>query len=709
MSPSSLRSCLLTATLSLFFAVTSSQAIVGVNSASPGVIGNQHITFAANLDLGRTVGFVDYNNGTGTGTLVPSTEAGIFKFLTAAHNVDSNNDGRLDAGSGTLTIYFGNSPGLNGAGATYSVVANANQIALSPLWASAPAGAATNDLAVVSFRRDQLTPVIRDEGGQPSPSTIQASAVSSTSPLGMQALQAGHGLHSDGTVNLGGDGGAAQQVNGILKGGTNVIDFVGVPTITVGGTITADSGFVVLTDFDKPDGTTSTFGATTGGPNEAGTAKGDSGSALFADTNNDGKREVVGVLNGGDNPFPTGASTFGDISQYAPILTQSNLAFLQGQKVFVGLSSNGVSAGDFGGAGFAIMDSAAINTFNSGVTTASQTQSQAQAPLQQPVGTVQNRVNNITRGTSNFDNVGGDEVTLQDLAGFGSRRWEIWASSNLARVDSERGGTNGGALDSRYGATTVGIDCLATSHVMVGAFWSYLYGTGHSTNLDMESRGNAVGFSLLTEWYGLTSSFIYNYSLGETEIRRLTGGAEATAAPGSSSHTLDWTLSYNMRHRGWVHGPTGGLRYSFGRVEGYSETSAIPVPGLMTLTGQDFSVFRFNLGYNAAYHIHTDFGKIVPYLSASWINQTQHTSSTTASFQGTPFSVVGSGGGVVPFGTGPSSAIAGASSNQSFASVQLGVEVIAHQALKVNLMAYSNVFRSGTTEYGGGVQVGVLF
>lgn len=697
--------------LSAMLIALPSYAIVGVNSASPGVIGTQHIDFASNLNLGRTVGFVEYNNANGTGTVVPSTEAGVFKLLTAAHNVDSDNNGVLDAGTGTIKIYFGNAPGENGQAATYSVTATASQIAFNPLWAqtgNVPAGAATNDLAVISFRIDQLTPVIRDEGGQPSISTIQASAVSSTSPLGMAAVMAGHGLHSDGTVDLGGNTIPDQnQVNGILKGGTNTIDSVGVPTITVGATISPDSGFVIMTDFDKPDGTTSTMGATTGGPNEVGTAKGDSGSALFADTNNDQKLEVVGVLNGGDNRFGA-ASTFGDISQYAPILTQSNLAFLQGQKVFVGLSSNGVSAGDFGGAGFAIMDAAGIANFNNGVTTVTQSQTQTQTPLQAPVGTVQTHVNNITRGTSNFDNVGGDEVTLKDLAGFGSRRWEIWASSNLGRVDSARGGTNGGALNSRYGAATAGIDFLATSHVIVGAFWSYLYGTGHSTNLDMESRGNAVGFSVVTEWYGLTSSFIYNYSLGETEINRTIGGAEATASPGSSSHTLDWTLSYVMRHNGWVHGPTGGVRYTSGSVDGYSETSPVPVPGLMTLTGQDFSVFRFNLGYNAAYHIQTDFGRIVPYASASWVHLTQRSSTATASFQGTPFSVIGSGG-AVPFGSGPSTAIAGTSSTQGFASVQLGVEVLANKGVRVNLMTYTNVFRSGVTEYGGGMQVGVYF
>ena len=93
------------------FQMPNAWAIVGVNSAGPGIIGTQHATFASGLDLGRTVGFVHYAGSTGTGTVVPSFEAGIFKFLTAAHNVDGNNDGVLDAGAGTIIVYFGNAPG----------------------------------------------------------------------------------------------------------------------------------------------------------------------------------------------------------------------------------------------------------------------------------------------------------------------------------------------------------------------------------------------------------------------------------------------------------------------------------------------------------------------------------------------------------------------------------------------------------------------
>lgn len=64
---------------------------------------------------------------------------------------------------------------------------------------------------------------------------------------------------------------------------------------------------------------------------------------------------------------------------------------------------------------------------------------------------------------------------------------------------------------------------------------------------------------------------------------------------------------------------------------------------------------------------------------------------------------------MTPFGAGPSSSFAGRSTAQSFANVQLGVEVLARKGVRVNLMAYTNVFRSGVTEYGGGAQIGIYF
>jgi hypothetical protein len=77
--------------------------------------------------------------------------------------------------------------------------------------------------------------------------------VSSTNPLGGAAILGGHGLFADGTVNLGGEENpedqvpdavppGARDVNGVLKTGTNTVDFVGVPGAIAPPTISPASG-----------------------------------------------------------------------------------------------------------------------------------------------------------------------------------------------------------------------------------------------------------------------------------------------------------------------------------------------------------------------------------------------------------------------------------------------------------------------------------
>ncbi|HQW29048.1 MAG: autotransporter outer membrane beta-barrel domain-containing protein [Verrucomicrobiales bacterium] len=694
------------------FLPVASYATVGEQSAGGGVLGPAYAADAAGFDFGRAVAFIQYGAGTATGTLVPSSELGVIKFLTAAHNVDSNNDGVLDAGAGNITLFFGNTPGTTGAGATYSVVATFDQIAVNPNWAPS-AGSATHDMAVVSFSFAQITTVT---GG----ATIQAAAVTSTSPLGLEAKLGGHGLFADGTVNLAGEENpedqtpdavppGAQDVDGILKTGTNTVDFVGVPGAVAPPTIAPSSGTVILLDFDKSDGSTSTLGGTTGGPLEAGTAKGDSGSALFVDTNGDGKLEVTGVLNGGDNPFPTGASTFGDISQYAPVLTASNLAFLAGQNVFVGTSFAGKSAGEFGGAGFSIVDITAINNFNNGVATARQTQSHATQSISSHLGAIQTHVNRFNRGTSRLENVGGGEVGLDDIAGYNSGRWELWVDGDLGSVDTDPSGGASG-FDSHFGAATVGIDFLATSYVIVGMTWSHLYGKSEAAvnNLSLESDGNALGFNISGNWGGLNSSLIYSYATSETDISRSVGAARAFASPDTTAHPIDWTLSYNFHNEGWVHGPTGGVRYTNGSIDPYTEASNIPVAGLMTVAEQDFEFFRFNAGYNVAYHIPIDDGKIVPYLGAALIHETRNNSNANAAFQGTPFYGIGVGG-LVPFGTGPTAAVGVGDSDSTYLNVRGGVELFKNNGFSLNINGYINTYRDDMIDAGAGVQVGYSF
>ena len=416
---------------------------------------------------------------------------------------------------------------------------------------------------------------------------------------------------------------------------------------------------------------------------------------------------MVGVLNGGDNPIQgQGPSMFGDLSQYAAVLTPSNLRFLAAQGVFVGVAFNGVSAGEFGGAGFAIVDMTGVNNFNAGVQTAQQTGGFTTQTVTPQLAGIQTHVNRVQRGTSRLENVGGDEVTLEDAAGFGSRRWELWTAGNLGRADVDRSASANG-LDSRFTAATVGLDFVATSHFLVGASWSYLDGRGRSTfnEARMESNGNAVGFHVSGNWGGLTSSLIYNYAHSDTEISRSLTGVRAYASPDVSAHTIDWSLAYNFRKGRWVHGPTLGVRYTHGRTDAYSEASDVPVAGLASVSTQDFNALRANLGYNVAWHIPFGEGEIVPFFSAAYIYQNLRTDSATATYQGTPFF----GGGGVGIGTSFTSGVTGTTQNDHFVSMQGGVELISGNGYSVTLQGYLNVFRKDLIEGGGGVQVGMAF
>lgn len=283
---------------------------------------NLYIAEGANWD---SVGFIQWTSTApgnasfvGTGTLVPSTVPGQFKFLTAAHNVDSENgiggttpNGIMDALN--FTIYFGDNTGANGSTATATVVVPAAQISVHPFWQNGD-GAGLNgsssqyDLAVMTFSLANVTGTL--------PSTL---SISTASPLGLEGTMVGYGSWGNGQAFTG------NASDGIRRAGKNMIDVVGT---TVDDP--ANQGITVQTDFDGPTGQGHTIGTNVALALESSTAGGDSGGPLIAGG------MIVGVLNGG---FPgTGAplSQYGDRSVWAPLSTASNITFLTTAGVVLG-------------------------------------------------------------------------------------------------------------------------------------------------------------------------------------------------------------------------------------------------------------------------------------------------------------------------------------------------------------------------------------
>ena len=283
---------------------------------------NPYVSFAASAAF-NPVGELSYTNAgpstpsIGTGMLVATSSPGVYKYLTAASNVDSSGgpNGTPDATS--YNIYFGAATG-NGTSSTASVTVPASAVAISPQWVSGSgsitAGSPQYNLAVITF---SLSNVV--SGTLPTTTF----GFFTTSPLARTGTLIGYGNYGTGNSF------ANNAANGVRRGGNNVIDFAG------NATTPANTGNTLQTDFDSPtDSSKSTLGSSNPLTLEATAAKGDAGGPLLVQ-NSSGVYQVVGVISNDYSGTGGNASEYGDRLVAANAMDPSNLQFLANQGIAV--------------------------------------------------------------------------------------------------------------------------------------------------------------------------------------------------------------------------------------------------------------------------------------------------------------------------------------------------------------------------------------
>jgi uncharacterized protein YhjY with autotransporter beta-barrel domain len=210
------------------------------------------------------------------------------------------------------------------------------------------------------------------------------------------------------------------------------------------------------------------------------------------------------------------------------------------------------------------------------------------------------------------------------------RPWEVFGSVGYQTSEFDRSTIGAGPfflpgydLDVAHG--TAGVEYDFNSNFSVGGA---LIGSDGDAGFDDGSkidvqrygiglygsyyRENAIsGLKVANSFY---ADLLYGYSQGDYDTFRRAGAALFSGSTESSTHLVDLNTGLNFHRGNLRHGPTLGLAWQNGEIDGYTEAGA----GGLTYAETDVDSVVTSVGYQASYAVETAAGTIVPQLRAAW-------------------------------------------------------------------------------------------
>ncbi|MEC5128299.1 autotransporter outer membrane beta-barrel domain-containing protein [Verrucomicrobiales bacterium BCK34] len=224
--------------------------------------------------------------------------------------------------------------------------------------------------------------------------------------------------------------------------------------------------------------------------------------------------------------------------------------------------------------------------------------------------------------------------------------FEIFTSFDYGFYDQDNISASSRAFNTDTYSGTAGFERRLNSWLYAGAAFTYLNSdTDLTADLGSNDLEGEVYSTYFTAFQGNTYlDFLYSYGDFDNEIRRNTLlGSFAEGDTTSSSHNFSMNTGHTIRKsKRFSFGPSAGLDYTTGQVNGYTERGG----GLANLIypDHDFESIISRLGAYATFENKTRFGWNTTQLRAGWAHEySPENGNVTASLQTSPFALVTGG------------------------------------------------------------------
>ena len=225
-------------------------------------------------------------------------------------------------------------------------------------------------------------------------------------------------------------------------------------------------------------------------------------------------------------------------------------------------------------------------------------------------------------------------------------RFEVFTSFDYGYYDQDNISATSRAFNTDSYSGTAGFEHRLNSWLYAGAAFTYLNSdTDLTANLGSNDLEGEVYSTYFTAFQGNTYfDFLYSYGDFDNDIRRNTLlGSFAEGDTTSSSHNFSMNTGHTIRKsKRFSFGPSAGLDYTTGQVNGYTERGG----GLANLIypDHDFESLISRLGAYATFENETRFGLNTTQFRAGWGHEySPQDGNVTASLQTSPFALVTGG------------------------------------------------------------------